>query len=167
MRASSWRPPRQFALPSFPPSTDDAMNELREDQFMKWSLAWPSPPTKIPNASVIARLSRGFLPHRQFGFSPFAAHATCAGPVPASRGLSARAPSPPCSSQARCGGSPGHPRVARAPAAPCHPHGPRAVSSRPSPKPTRCGWTRPRLNRQASWYRPAAPHWLYLEAVFA
>src|SRR2546427_12688708 len=52
------------------------MNELREYQFMKWSLAWPSPPTRTPNASVIARLSRGFLPHRQFGFSPIAAHAT-------------------------------------------------------------------------------------------
>jgi len=48
-----------------------------------------------PNASVIARLSRGFLPHRQFGFSRLEAGGG-AGPVRASdeqrRGLLRSAP---------------------------------------------------------------------------
>jgi len=34
------------------PFTDDAMNELREDQFNKCSIAWPSPPTKPPTHAI-------------------------------------------------------------------------------------------------------------------
>src|ERR1700756_1469022 len=81
-----------------PSINDDAFQKEREKRVPEKVACLASPPTEIPNASVIARLSRGFLPHRQFGFSLLEAGRSPCGSCPGYAGLSLSAPSPPCSS---------------------------------------------------------------------
>src|SRR6266513_2127651 len=113
MRASSWRPRWQFALPSFPPSADDVFQRA---QFTRWSPARSSPPTKTHSETADSALVYVFPSASSIRVFTPRSNSSAVGSCPGYTGLSLSAPSPPCSSLSfAAGGSPGHPRFARDP----------------------------------------------------
>src|SRR5256885_4444792 len=113
MRASSWRPRWQFALPSFPPSADDVFQRA---QFARWSPARSSPPTKTHSETADSALVYVFPSASSIRVFTPRSNPSAVGSCPGYAGLSLSAPSPGASA------------LREKPAAPCHPPATNAAS---------------------------------------